>query len=77
MRKWDLARAAKREKVGFWADNGGYFFIFGIGGGARADHFRLWDRRGIRVVAWGSEPGVFSFAWFFWFVDMAHNLSWR
>jgi hypothetical protein len=36
MREWDLARAAKAEKVGFLADSGGYFFIFGLGGGARA-----------------------------------------
>jgi hypothetical protein len=36
MRKWDLARAARAEKVGFWADIAGIFFIFGIGGGARA-----------------------------------------
>ena len=35
MRIWDLARAAKAEKVGFWAEIGGYFFIFRIGGGAR------------------------------------------
>ena len=37
MRDWDLARAAKAEKVGFLADVRGYFFIFWIGGGARAD----------------------------------------
>jgi hypothetical protein len=36
MREWDLARAAKAEKVGFQADFEGYFFIFGFGGGARA-----------------------------------------
>ena len=36
MRKWDLARAARAEKVGFWADIAGYFFIFVAGGGARA-----------------------------------------
>ena len=35
MRFWDLARAAKAEKVGFWADIAGYFFIFLSGGGAR------------------------------------------
>ena len=32
MREWDLARAAKMEKVDFWAGNEGYFFIFGHGG---------------------------------------------
>src|SRR3954462_4882626 len=32
VRLWDLMRAAKAEKVGFWADIGGYFFIFGLGG---------------------------------------------
>ena len=32
VRRWDLARAAKAEKGGFWADIGGYFFIFGFGG---------------------------------------------
>ena len=36
MRFRDLARAAKAEKVGFGADIAGYFFIFLIGGGARA-----------------------------------------
>jgi hypothetical protein len=35
VRRWDLARAAKVKKVGFWADIGGYFFIFSLGGGAR------------------------------------------
>jgi len=32
VRRWDLARAAKAEKVGFWAGIEGYFFIFGGGG---------------------------------------------
>jgi hypothetical protein len=36
MRGWDLARAAKLEKVGFWAEIAGYFFIFLARGGARA-----------------------------------------
>jgi len=36
VRIWDLARAAKAEKVGFLADIAGYFFIFLAGGGARA-----------------------------------------
>ena len=35
VRRWDLASATSSEKVGFWADIGGYFFIFGIGGGAQ------------------------------------------
>src|SRR5258706_884509 len=37
VRVWDLARAAKAKKVGFWAGIEGYFFIFGFGGGARGD----------------------------------------
>jgi hypothetical protein len=36
LRERDLARAAKAEKLGFWADIEGYFFIFRFGGGARA-----------------------------------------
>jgi hypothetical protein len=32
VRRWDLARAAKAEKLSFWADIVGYFFIF-LGGG--------------------------------------------
>jgi hypothetical protein len=36
MRKWDLARAARAEKVGFWAGNEGYFLFLGMVGGARA-----------------------------------------
>jgi hypothetical protein len=40
VRKWDLARAAKAEKVGFSADIAGYFFIFRSWGGARAG--KLW-----------------------------------
>ena len=32
MRFWDLARAAKAEKVGFWAGIEGCFFIFVAGG---------------------------------------------
>jgi hypothetical protein len=36
MRDWDLARAAKAKRVGFQAENAGYFFIFRSGGGARA-----------------------------------------
>jgi hypothetical protein len=31
MRDWDLARAAKAEKVGFWAEIASYFFIFPFG----------------------------------------------
>jgi hypothetical protein len=37
VRRWDLARAAKAKKVGFWAGIEGYFFILGVGGGARGD----------------------------------------
>jgi hypothetical protein len=47
MRIWDLARAAKAEKVGFGADIGAYFFIFWIGGGARL-------ARGLVRRRWGS-----------------------
>ena len=36
MRRWDLARAANAEKVGFWGDIADYVFIFRFGGGARA-----------------------------------------
>jgi hypothetical protein len=36
VRRWDLARAAKVEKVGFWAEIGDYSFIFLAEGGARA-----------------------------------------
>jgi hypothetical protein len=32
VRRWDLARAAKAEKMGFWADIAGIFFIFRGGG---------------------------------------------
>jgi hypothetical protein len=41
VRRWDVARAAKAEKVGFGAGIEGYFFIFGFGGGARAGG--IWD----------------------------------
>ena len=48
MRNWDLARAAKAKKVGFWAYIAGYFFIFGFRGGAReGDSMRAWG--GVRV----------------------------
>ena len=36
LRARDLARAAKAKQMEFLADNEGYFFIFGFGGGARA-----------------------------------------
>jgi hypothetical protein len=49
MRNWDLARAAKAKKVGFWAYIAGYFFIFGFRGGAReGDSMRAWG--GVRVL---------------------------
>src|SRR4051794_33585171 len=41
MRDWDLVRAAKAEKVGFWADTEAYFLIFRDGGGARAGPLRV------------------------------------
>ena len=41
MRFWDLARAAKAEKVVFWADIAGYFLFLGVGRGARGG---LWTR---------------------------------
>ena len=40
MRFWDLARAAKAEKVGFWAGIEGCFFIFGVGG--RCARWGIW-----------------------------------
>jgi hypothetical protein len=57
MREWDLARAAKAEKVSFWADIEGLFFIFGIGGGARASGR---ERRGARTSAWLNVPVRFT-----------------
>jgi len=36
MREWDVARAAKRKRLSFWADIAVNFFIFRSRGGARA-----------------------------------------
>jgi hypothetical protein len=54
MRSWDLARAAKLEKVGFWADIAGYFFIFLARGGARGKGCGSWGAAsfpGVQVIA--------------------------
>ena len=61
MRHWDLARAAKREKVGFWADIGDIFLFFGLAGGARAGLLAAGEESGSSLgaarAAWGFDYG--------------------
>ena len=41
LREWDLARAARAKKVGFWTDIEDIFLFFEIEGGARDGDY--WD----------------------------------